>query len=157
MTTMKVIAITVIVTCMSGCVGPKITPRPRPANGEAASIDVFRRAEFLLSMAPAIVAVDGIESASLNQNSWATIDVPSGSRTLSVRSWGWGQPSFSQTIQTVPGQRTVFEARPNSAIWVSALIPIAGFWIEPFLLEPRDQSFSPPYSNSLNQVHVPYQ
>ena len=143
-----------VVISTTGCVGPKITPRVRPNPNDAAHIAVFRRSEFLLSAAPAIVAIGDIESASLNQRSWAEIDVPPGSHILSVRSWGWGQPKSTHKFDILPGERIVFEATPNGFMWIGSLVPIAGFFIQPFVLQKYNDLSCPPYSNTLNQIQL---
>lgn|SRR3990172_5372283 len=140
----------------SGCASAKIQPRPRPVVETAASVNFYRSSQFLYSLQPAIVALDSIESVSLQQNSKSSILLSPGEHALSIRSRILLQKQLKTSVTAQPNQALYYEIYPNPILLPWSLIPISHYLISPFLVRTIDESSFKKQSNGYNEQEVPY-
>jgi len=138
----------------TGCTSSKIIARPRPELGTAATLSFTRGSQFLYSAQPAIVSVDGIESASVEQDQQFTILLSPGFHDISIRSENSGQSTLSEKVNLGAKESQFFEIYPNPKLLPMSLIPMSHYAIIPFLLKPiTEDSFK---SQGRSEIKVPY-
>jgi hypothetical protein len=139
----------------TGCASERIQARPAPDFETAASLNFYRNSQFLYSGQPAIVAVDGIESASMPTHSKSSILVSPGEHTFAIRSANLGEKQLETKVNVQPGQAVYYEIYPNPNP-IIFLFPIAMFARSPFLIQVIDESSFRIKSDGYDEQKVQY-
>lgn len=127
----------IVATCiiLSGCAPAHLTTLKKPPDSAKAEVLVYREAAFNAGAGSMIVGTNDQDIVELYGDRYATIQLPAGEHTFFARAIGGDQP-FKLTVSLKPNELTCIKGIPNPANLAKALVPIAFYLGNTFLLEP---------------------
>ncbi len=127
-------SIVAICALFSGCAPAHLTTLKKPQDSVKAEVLVFREAAFNAGAGAMIVGINDQDIVELYGDRYATMQLSEGTHTFFARAMGGDQP-FKLSVSLKSNEMTCIKGYPNSANLAKALVPMAFYFGNTFLLE----------------------